>query len=392
MSLLFFRSVSKRGEITGRAWHSIKLGLSPASDRPSSPHIPVMVEEVCHRFAAHLRPRKAESNRIIVDASFGAGGHANELLRRCPAISLVGIDRDPLAGSFLQHLSEGHRIKLLHGRFSQVRDLIQSQVEEGVRVSGVLFDAGVSSMQLETAERGFSFLRDGPLDMRMDNSSTSKASTAWELIAHHDSEALSDLIFSLSQEPASRKIAAEIKKALASQTLKNSTASLADLVRRVKTRVGAKPDPFAKHPATQTFQALRMAVNEELFELAQGLIQAQELLEPGGMLAVLTFHSLEDSLVKEFFYTCSGRTDPLQCTLSYFSCAEKQPPSLIMNPRKPIQPSAQEIHRNPRSRSAKLRMAIRTATPPLTISAEKSLVANRLPQKNLPSRSNPLQK
>lgn len=310
----------------------------------AAPHIPVLLGEV----VAALAPRDGE---LMVDGTLGAGGYARGLLAAA-ACRVVGIDRDPVAlalGAALAAEQPG-RFAVVAGCFGAMDSLLAGQ---GIaQADGVALDLGVSSMQLDSPERGFSFRDGGPLDMRMG----AAGPTAADLVNHTDEAALADLIYRFGEEHASRRVARAITAARAAAPI-TDTAVLAELIARAIGRGGA--DKI--HPATRTFQALRIAVNDELGELARGLAAAERLLAPGGRLAVVSFHSLEDRLVKQFLTRRSGadagpsRHAPVR--------AGGRAPTFELLFRGAVKPSEAEIRVNPRSRSARLRAARRTAAP-----------------------------
>jgi 16S rRNA (cytosine1402-N4)-methyltransferase len=230
-------------------------------------------------------------------------------------------------------------------------------------VDGVVFDIGVSSMQIDEAARGFSFMQDGPLDMRM----RSEGPSAADLVNTLPEADLANLIFNLGEEPASRRIARAIVKARAESTI-TSTLQLAEIIARV---VHGKP---GQNPATRTFQALRICVNEELDQLRAGLAAAVSVLKPGGKLVVVTFHSLEDRIVKEFFAEQSGKSGSISRYMPTLD-NEQPEPTLTIQQRKVLTPSLTEIAANPRARSAKLRTAIRTPFFDLESDAQMEIAA-----------------
>ncbi len=274
----------------------------------------------------------------------GGGGHAHGVLvASAPDGELLGIDADPMAVALAgEQLAEfGNRITLVQGNFA---DLEEIALEHGFcPVDGVLLDLGLSSMQLEAAGRGFSFQLDGPLDMRF---GPSQMTTAADLVNTLSVEELADILFRYGEEPRSRRIA----RAIVAERPINTTKELAALVERT---VGRRR---RLHPATRTFQALRMVVNEELECLAEALPQALRLLVPGGRLAIISFHSLEDRLVKQFF---RNEARDCLCPPEVPICTCDHRAALGIVTKKPIRPSAEEVAANPRSRSAKLRIAFR---------------------------------
>ncbi len=286
-------------------------------------HRPVMVAEVL----AALAPRPGG---LYCDATLGAGGHAEEiLLRSAPDGRLFGIDRDAaaLARAAARLSRFGSRFVAVHGCFGQVEELLSSQGVNPHRLDGLLADLGVSSMQIDAPERGFSFQHAGPIDMRMD---PSQGETALSLIERLDEGHLADILYQYGEERHARRIAAALKRAAAA-------GELVDTLALGRTVLRASPHrDLHKHPATRTFQALRIAVNDELRQLHALLCAAPRLLVPGGRLVVISFHSLEDRLVKQHLQR-SQVFSPLQ--------------------RRPLKPSELESSENPRARSACLRAA-----------------------------------
>jgi 16S rRNA (cytosine1402-N4)-methyltransferase len=274
----------------------------------------------------------------------GGGGHASGILvASAPDGELLGIDADPLAVAWAsEQLAEfGGRATLVQGNFADLEEIAWGHGFGSV--DGILLDLGLSSLQLEAAERGFSFQLDGPLDMRFD---PNKTTTAADLVNSLSTEELAGLLSRYGEEPQARRIA----RAIVAERPINTTGELAALVERT---VGRRR---RIHPATRTFQALRMAVNEELKCLAEALPQALGLLVPGGRLAVISFHSLEDRLVKRFF-----RTEAQDCLcppeVPVCTCGHRAALGIVT--KRPIRPSAEEEAANPRSRSAKLRVVYR---------------------------------
>lgn len=300
-------------------------------------HVPVLYEEVL----AWLRPR---SGGWYVDATLGAGGHAKGILIASqPDGRLVGLDADPGALLFASKVLEpfGDRVLLQSANFRQLGAVIGTL---GIgEVDGILMDLGLSSRQLDNAERGFSFSQDGPLDMRMDRE---RGQSAADLVNHLSEADLSNLLWRYGEERKSRRIA----RAIVAERPLATTGQLADLVART---IGRREKI---HPATRTFQALRIAVNEELDALSQALPQARDLLRPGGRLAVIAFHSLEDRLVKHFY---RQEARDCVCPPELPVCACQHQATLRVLTSKPLRPTAGEIARNPRSRSARLRIAER---------------------------------
>jgi 16S rRNA (cytosine1402-N4)-methyltransferase len=304
-------------------------------------HIPVLRDAVI----AALAPK---SGGRYVDGTFGAGGYARALLEAADCL-VFGIDRDPQALAGGLHLAARFpgRLHLIEGQFGAMDALLAARDIRSV--DGVALDLGVSSMQLDQAERGFSFRHDGPLDMRMGRHGKSAA----DLVNELPEAELALLIRNLGEERFARRIAAAIVR---SRPL-SRTAELAEIVRKA---APARPD--AIDPATRTFQSLRMAVNDELGELARGLLAAERLLAPGGRLAVVTFHSLEDRPVKSFLQRRAGKTPGGS---RHLPVRDPGPaPSFRLLNAKPILPDPVEIRGNARARSAKLRAAERTDAPP----------------------------
>jgi 16S rRNA (cytosine1402-N4)-methyltransferase len=306
-------------------------------------HIPVLLSEV----VASLRPLDGGT---YIDATFGAGGYTRAILEAADC-NVLALDRDPSAilGAAALKDEFGDRLTVLESRFSELDAAAQ---EQGVApVDGVVLDIGVSSMQLDQAERGFSFQADGPLDMRMSSSGPSAADVVNEM----DEEDLARILYMLGEERRSRVIARLIVKARTEDGPITTTRTLAELVSRAVG--GRRGDP--QHPATQTFQALRIYVNDELGELARGLAAAERTLKPGGRLVVVTFHSLEDRIVKRFLQERAGKEVRGSRHLPVQSIKLKAPSFEIVNSR-PLTPSKAELEVNPRARSARLRAAVRT--------------------------------
>ncbi|WP_296427552.1 16S rRNA (cytosine(1402)-N(4))-methyltransferase RsmH [Yoonia sp.] len=306
--------------------------MSAAADR--QPHIPVLLGPL-------IRAVSPVSG-IWLDGTFGAGGYTRALLA-AGADQVIAVDRDPMAFDMAQAWAAdyGDRIKMVEGTFSRLD-------EYGNDLDGVVLDLGVSSMQLDLAERGFSFMRDGPLDMRMSQEGPSAA----DLVNTAEEAEIADIIYLYGEERASRRIA----RAIVAARPVTTTLQLAKLVEGCLPR----SKPGQSHPATRTFQALRIAVNNEYGELAQGLMAAERALKPGGQLAVVTFHSVEDRMVKRFLQARSGNT----ANANRFVPETVQiTPAFRIEKRKAIGPDADELAVNPRSRSAKLRVAIRTDAP-----------------------------
>ncbi|MBV1867583.1 MAG: 16S rRNA (cytosine(1402)-N(4))-methyltransferase RsmH [Marinosulfonomonas sp.] len=302
----------------------------PTSDLP---HVPVLLRPLL----AAVAPVKG----VWLDGTFGAGGYTRGLLD-AGASKVIGVDRDPMALEMAQSWAGeyGDRLELVQGVFSAL-DTYASDLD------GVVLDLGVSSMQLDQAERGFSFMRDGPLDMRMSQSGPSAA----DLVNTAEEAELADILFHYGEERASRRIARAIVREREQGAI-NTTLQLVEIIEKCLPR--AKPGK--SRPATRSFQAIRIAVNDEFGELVAGLEAAERALAPGGQLAVVSFHSLEDRVVKRFLqaraYTGGGGSRYAPELAAETPAFEKL--------SKAIGPDAQELTENPRARSARLRVAIRT--------------------------------
>ena len=299
-------------------------------------HIPVLLPEVL----TALAPR---AGGIYLDGTFGGGGYARGILQSA-ACTLWAIDRDPDAiarGAALANEFPG-RLHLLHGRFGEMLSLLHGQ---GVsQLDGVVLDLGVSSFQLDQAERGFSFRFDGPLDMRMDHSGV----TAADLVNGLSEVDLADTLYTLGEERASRRIAKAIVAARVEAPIL-TTGRLASVIRSV-----LPPDRSGHHPATRSFQALRIRVNDELGEIERALAQAATLLAPGGRLVVVSFHSLEDRLVKTFMTAQGGRL-PAPSRYDPRGMLPTKAADFRVVSAKAVKPGDAECAANPRARSARLR-------------------------------------
>jgi 16S rRNA (cytosine1402-N4)-methyltransferase len=308
--------------------------MSGRNDTPSAPHTPVL-----------LRPLLAAVAPVAgrwLDGTFGAGGYTRGLLD-AGAAQVVAVDRDPLAFEMAQAWAGeyGDKIVMQRGVFSKMDDYAQD-------LDGIVLDLGVSSMQLDLAERGFSFMRDGPLDMRMSQDGPSAA----DIVNEAEEEMIANILFQYGEERASRRIAKAIVRAREDAPI-TTTLALAGLVEGCLPR----SKPGQSHPATRSFQALRIAVNNEYGELFNGLMAAERALKPGGQLAVVTFHSVEDRMVKRFLTARAGAGG----NANRFAPEIDAPaPQFKILKRKASGPDAQELEENPRSRSAKLRVAVRT--------------------------------
>jgi len=302
-----------------------------------APHIPVLLRPILDLCAP--------ISGLWLDGTFGAGGYARALLDA--GARVIGVDRDPLALQMAQDWcgDYGDRLTLVAGTFSNLDQFAPEPLD------GVVLDLGVSSMQLDQAARGFSFMKDGPLDMRMSQDGPSAA----DLVNTADETRLADILYHYGEERASRRIAKSIVEHRTRAPIE-TTLQLAEIVSRCLPR----PKPGQSHPATRSFQALRIAVNTEFTELAHGLMAAERALKPGGLLAVVSFHSLEDRIVKRFFQLASGTE----------SNANRYAPQTALNTarfdivtKRAVGPDDRELDENPRARSAKLRIGRRTTAP-----------------------------
>ena len=304
-------------------------------------HISVLLNEAVD--ALNIRP-----DGVYVDGTFGRGGHSRASLEKLgPKGRLIALDRDLAAVASAQAIKDA-RFTLVHSGFSAIRE--QLEMLGVTKVDGVLLDIGISSPQIDEAERGFSFRFDGPLDMRMDQS---RGQTAAEFVAKASEEQLREVIKDYGEERFAKQIARAIVAARTGGDVIATTGQLAKIV------AGAvfKTEP-GQDPATRTFQALRIFINQELEELSLTLPQCVDVLAPGGRLAVISFHSLEDRIVKRFIRSQQDRdTAPSRFAIR----ASELPPSRMMAVGKAVRPSASEVKANPRARSAVLRVAERTA-------------------------------
>lgn len=317
-----------------------------AKARPatSDPHIPVLLRP--------LLAAVAPVGGTWLDGTFGAGGYTRGLLE-AGADKVIAVDRDPLAFVMARDWAAdfGDRLVMQQGVFSRMD-------EYATGLDGVVLDLGVSSMQLDLAERGFSFMKDGPLDMRMSQDGPSAA----DLVNEAGEAALADILFHYGEERASRRVARAIVRERAIEPIL-TTLHLTRIVESCLPR----PKPGQSHPATRSFQALRIAVNNEYGELFEGLMAAERALRPGGTLAVVTFHSIEDRMVKRFLAARAGQAGRAN---RYAPEILQEAPQFRLVSRKAIGPDETELASNPRSRSAKLRVARRTDAPAGPIDAK----------------------
>jgi 16S rRNA (cytosine1402-N4)-methyltransferase len=304
---------------------------------------------------AMLAPR---DGGVYVDATFGAGGYSRAILATADT-RVIGIDRDrtAIAGGFGLVEESGGRLTLVEDRFSNLAAVCAAEGADAV--DGIVMDVGVSSMQLDEADRGFSFRLDGPLDMRM----SGHGPTAADVVARASETDLANIIYIFGEERRSRAVARAIVTARRQGSIA-TTRALADIVSKV---VRAKPHEI--HPATRTFQALRIFVNEELDELIAALAASERVLKPGGRLAVVSFHSLEDRIVKNFL----ARRGKIGGGSRHRPEIERVSPSFAILTKRPLTPGEEEVHDNPRARSARLRAAERTDATAIDDSAERPM-------------------
>jgi 16S rRNA (cytosine1402-N4)-methyltransferase len=315
---------------------------------PISPHagthVPVLAEQVIHALAP-------VDGAVMVDGTYGGGGYARAALA-VANITLIAIDRDPEAMERAwAHAGKDPRLVPAPGRFGELEAIVRASGYD--HVDGVMLDLGVSSFQIDEAERGFSFMRDGPLDMRMGKTGPSAADAVNRLTEGE----LADIFHLLGEEPAARRMARFVVQRRRSQPFE-TTLDLADEIERSVGGRRGKPT----HPATRAFQALRMWVNDETGELVRALAASEHVLKPGGRLAIVTFHSIEDRIVKLFLRSRSGNEPGASRHIP--GTPRGAPPTFEVLQRKAIEADAAELAANPRARSARLRWALRTEAPP----------------------------
>jgi len=305
-------------------------------------HISVLLAEVIESLAPI-------QNKTIIDGTFGAGGYSHAFLK-AGAGRVVGIDRDPNAQKYVKQFEDyQNKFSLVQSTFGNVRDVVQQQNMQSV--DAFVLDLGVSSMQLDERERGFSFMHDGPLDMRM----AQEGQSAADVVNSYPETLLAQIIYTLGEDKNSRKIAAAICERRKEKPFA-TTLELADLISETVPR----HPKDKKHPATRTFQAIRMVVNSELEDIVLALAASEDILSAGGILAIVTFHSLEDRIVKRFLNERSGRQGGGS---RYAPPVEQEKPTFSLPKGYPIGPSEEELAFNIRARSAKLRVAIRNDAP-----------------------------
>lgn len=290
-------------------------------------------------FDEAIKALDLNENKIIVDGTAGGGGHSGEIAKRAKRV--ISIDQDPDAIAVLnERLGDKENVTIVHDNYSNIKNIISNLNIE--QIDGLLLDLGVSSFQLDTAERGFSFHKDAPLDMRMSKSGLS----AYDVVNNYDERQLADIIYRYGEEKFSRRIAANIVKARAKKPIE-TTFELVDIIKSSMPQKAMRD----AHPARRTFQAIRIEVNAELDVLKSTLEDAFDILAPGGRIAIITFHSLEDRIVKEQFAKwCQGCTCPKEFPVCV--CGKKPKGKTF----KSISPSKEELEENPRARSSRLRI------------------------------------
>lgn len=290
-------------------------------------------------FDEAIKALDLNENKIIVDGTAGGGGHSGEIAKRAKRV--ISIDQDPDAIAVLnERLGNKENVTIVHDNYSNIKNIISNLNME--KIDGLLLDLGVSSFQLDTAERGFSFHKDAPLDMRMSKSGLS----AYDVVNNYDERQLADIIYRYGEEKFSRRIAANIVKARAKKPIE-TTFELVDIIKSSMPQKAMRD----AHPARRTFQAIRIEVNAELDVLKSTLEDAFDILAPGGRIAIITFHSLEDRIVKEQFAKwCQGCTCPKEFPVCV--CGKKPKGKTF----KSISPSKEELEENPRARSSRLRI------------------------------------
>ena len=304
-------------------------------------HVPVMLNEVLS-----FIPKEKKIN--LIDATFGGGGYSRAILKNFNIKNLIAIDRDPISKIFYDELRKDFdNIELFNQKFSKLDDLLKNSEHFKEKYDVIIFDLGVSSNQIDNPERGFSFQQDGPLDMKMGSSNLN----AFEVINSFDEKKLADIFYQFGEEKYSRKIAKNIVINRTKKTIQN-TLELSEIIKK---SVPARNNFKKIHPATKTFQALRIFINDELNELKIALEKSENLLANNGLLIIVSFQSLEDRIVKDFFNHKSGKR--WRSSRHLPDLADLGPTTLKIITKKPLRPKDVEINNNPRSRSAKLRVA-----------------------------------
>ena len=304
-------------------------------------HVPVMLDQV-----KSFIPTNRDLN--LIDATFGGGGYSKAILEEFNIKNLLAIDRDPTAKIFYNELKKKFKnIELFNEKFSKIDEIIKKSKFSKINFDVIIFDLGVSSNQIDNPDRGFSFQNEGPLDMKMGSSTLN----AYEIVNSFDETKLADIFFQFGEEKHSRKIAKNIIKNRAIKPIDN-TIALSDIVKKSVPYSNSKNKI---HPATKTFQALRIYINDELNELKLALQKSENLLAPNGLLIIVSFQSLEDRIVKDFFNHKSGKR--WRSSRHLPDLGDLGPITLKIITKKPLRPKDFEINNNPRSRSAKLRVA-----------------------------------
>ena len=307
-------------------------------------HVPVLLDEILE----NLKKFKI-TNGIIIDATFGLGGYSNAILENTNC-DVYGFDRDPEVLKYANKLKERYknRFKFFQKKFSEIDNMLSKKNYSKKRIKGMIFDLGVSNLQLTKKDRGFSFKLDGPLDMRM----SKEGVKAFDVINNYSCEKLSNIFYNFGDEVFSRKIARNIIRFRKISPI-TSTLELADIIRKA---IPGKKKKIDK--ATKSFQAIRMFINDEITELNKGLIASEKFLRYDGILCVVSFHSKEDRIVKNFLNVCQGKSKLF--TSKFLPPCEISKNSFEIITKKPITPSTEEVALNPKARSAKLRIAKRT--------------------------------
>jgi len=304
-------------------------------------HVPVMLNEVLS-----FIPKEKKIN--LIDATFGGGGYSRAILKNFNIKNLIAIDRDPISKIFYDELRKDFdNIELFNQKFSKLDELLKNSEHFKEKYDVIIFDLGVSSNQIDSPERGFSFQQDGPLDMKMGSSNLN----AFEVINSFDEKRLADIFYQFGEEKYSRKIAKNIVINRTKKTIQN-TLELSEIIKK---SVPVRNNFKKIHPATKTFQALRIFINDELNELKIALEKSENLLANNGLLIIVSFQSLEDRIVKDFFNHKSGKR--WRSSRHLPDLADLGPTTLKIITKKPLRPKDVEINNNPRSRSAKLRVA-----------------------------------